>query len=284
MAGPLTTQPDGVDRSAVVGGVRLHFRDWGPRSGPPVLLVHGIMGHSREWDAVTSALAIRHRVVAVDLPGHGESDRSDRYTAEGYADVLAALAVQEDLAPTTIIGHSLGAIVACVLAAARTDLVDRLVVLDVGPDVFETDLGRRIPDVLDELAEASYASVVDAVDQWLSDNPRARPHLTRHFVEHGLVTRDDGRLVWRFDARRLARFTIDGVTSSQIWAAIDAIVAPTLVVRGQYSTALSRPTAQAMLQRLWAGYLAEIPGAGHDLAVENPEDVTAVVAPFLPQP
>lgn len=71
------------------------------------------------------------------------------------------------------------------------------------------------------------------------------------------------------------------MTSSQIWAAIDAIVAPTLVVRGQYSAALSRTTAQAMLQRLWAGYLAEIPEAGHDLAVERPEDVTAVIAPFL---
>src|SRR5690606_27659276 len=111
----------------------LHHRESGSGT-PPVIVLHGIMGHAREWDVLVAALATRHRVVAVDQRGHGESDWATEYTATAMGRDVAGLVERHGLAPVDLIGHSLGGMVAAVCAAERPELVRRLVLVDVGPD------------------------------------------------------------------------------------------------------------------------------------------------------
>jgi pimeloyl-ACP methyl ester carboxylesterase len=114
-------------------GVRLAGTDCGG-AGPPVLLLHGLGGHTGEWNETASWLTTSHRVVALDARGHGESERrpADVSLDARVADVTFAIE-ELQLAPATVIGQSLGAITALLVASERPDLVEALVVVDASP-------------------------------------------------------------------------------------------------------------------------------------------------------
>ncbi|MEV7199036.1 alpha/beta fold hydrolase [Streptomyces griseoluteus] len=115
-----------------VGGVRLAYRVWGPPEGPPLVLLPALGEVSGDWDTVAAELAQRRRVYAVDLRGHGDSGRPGTYSLELMrADVLGFLDAL-GLDRTGLVGHSMGGIVAYLVAAARPGRVDRLVLEDVG--------------------------------------------------------------------------------------------------------------------------------------------------------
>ncbi len=97
-------------------GTRIAFTIDG--SGPPLLLLHGITESRHSWDPLVPRLATRHTVVAVDLRGHGESDLRPPYDAAACAADVGAVAAAAGLENPAIIGHSLGAAVATIYAAA----------------------------------------------------------------------------------------------------------------------------------------------------------------------
>jgi pimeloyl-ACP methyl ester carboxylesterase len=97
--------------------IRLAIREW-EGEGRPVLCLHGLASNARWWDLVADDLAPRHRVVAVDLRGHGLSDRPEHgYSFPEVADDLVALAEALNLESPAVVGHSWGASVALWLAA-----------------------------------------------------------------------------------------------------------------------------------------------------------------------
>jgi len=272
-----------TDHTTHVNGLRLHHREWGDPLAPPVLVLHGIMGHSREWDVLTAALAERFHVFAVDQRGHGESAWAPDYSVDALAADLVGLVRRVAVAPVRLVGHSLGGMASLVTTADRPDLVERLVLVDVGPETLSSPWGRdELPGMLSGLAETSYADPRDAVDEWLEGDPLAREPLVRHYVTHCLVRGADGRWHWRFDGHGLARQAVTGfVTEARLWDAVDRVRVPTLLVRGEHSTLLTRDAADRTVRRLADGRLVEITGGGHDLGVERPEAVTDAVRAFL---
>ena len=90
--------------------LRLHYVDWGNPTAPPLLLVHGGRDHCRNWDWVATALRRDWHVLAPDLRGHGDSQWSPdgNYSMSAYIYDLAQLIHQQELAPVTIVAHSLG--------------------------------------------------------------------------------------------------------------------------------------------------------------------------------
>jgi len=116
---------------ANVGGVRLHYVEAG--SGPPVVLLHGFPETHRSWDAQLPALSPKHRVVAPDLRGYGESDRPEAgYDIDTLADDVAGLVRHLDDGPVSLVGHDWGGAIAWHTAARHPELVSRLIVID-GP-------------------------------------------------------------------------------------------------------------------------------------------------------
>ena len=125
-----------------VDGVRLHVRETGGPHAPPVLMLHGMMGHAREWDTLATALADRFRVIALDQRGHGESDHAHDYGVDVMvADTLAVI-TRLGLVRPHLIGHSMGGMIGMVLAAEHPDAVDRLIVIDIAPPSLTTEWGR----------------------------------------------------------------------------------------------------------------------------------------------
>lgn len=129
---PSAYPPDMVDqRSVHVGEVRLAYQTSGPPDAPPLVLLHALGEDATDWEAVVPALARSRRVYALDLRGHGRSDWPGDYSLElMQADVLRFLNAL-GLGPVDLIGHSMGGIVAYLLAEDHPQRVSRLVLEDV---------------------------------------------------------------------------------------------------------------------------------------------------------
>ncbi|MEV0690282.1 alpha/beta fold hydrolase [Streptomyces sp. NPDC050388] len=118
-------------RSVDVGGIRLAYQVSGPQDAPPLVLVHALGEDATDWDQVVPAFARSRRVYALDLRGHGRSDWPGDYSLELMrADVLQFLDAL-GLNRVDLIGHSLGGIVAYLLAQDHPQRVSRLVLEDV---------------------------------------------------------------------------------------------------------------------------------------------------------
>lgn len=115
------------------GGIRLAYRLAGPASAPPLVLLHGLGEESSYWDEVAAALAQSWRVYGVDLRGHGSSDWPGTYSIQLMADDMVRFLDALGLPSVTLVGHSMGAVVAYVLASQHPARITRLVLEDPAP-------------------------------------------------------------------------------------------------------------------------------------------------------
>src|SRR5688572_16782554 len=125
-----------VSRTFISQRLRLHYLDWGNPEKPPLLLVHGGRDHARSWDWTAEALRDDWHVIALDHRGHGDSEwvSDGNYQASDMVYDVAQLVHQLDLAPVTIVAHSLGANVSTRYAGIYPEAVRRLVAIEgLGP-------------------------------------------------------------------------------------------------------------------------------------------------------
>jgi pimeloyl-ACP methyl ester carboxylesterase len=223
---------------------RLAGLDFGG-AGPSVLLLHGLGGRADEWAATAAGLADRARVNSFDARGHGDSERrpADVTPAAHVAD--AAFVIQQrGLAPATVVGQSYGGLIAFMLAAARPELVERLVVAEATPEP-----GDR--SIVDEFERALRAGPAD----WASG-----------------VTEGDEEVIVQ---------TLREAVEEDRWELWGRIRCPTLVVRGERGE-VSRDGARRMVDRLGDARLVELPGAGHNLHLDRPREWLDALRGFLP--
>jgi pimeloyl-ACP methyl ester carboxylesterase len=194
--------------------LRLHYVDWGNPSAPPLLLLHGGRDHCRNWDWVAAALRDEYHIIAPDLRGHGDSawSASGHYTMASYIYDLTQLIHQQELAPVSIVAHSLGGNIASRYAGIYPDAVRRLVVIEgIGPPPRPPDakpsrpIDQRMRDWIDEQRSLSgrlprrYASIEDALRRMQEENPHLSAEQARHLTQHGVNQNEDGTYSWKFD-------------------------------------------------------------------------------------
>ncbi|MFI8913292.1 alpha/beta fold hydrolase [Streptomyces sp. NPDC053513] len=136
---------DPAVRTVTVDGVRLAHRVTGAEDAPPVVLVHGRGENSTTWTEIAEDLAVDHRVYAVDLRGHGLSDRPGRYGFEDFRDELGGFLKALGLTGATVVAHSMGAGAAHLLAQSEPGLIGRLV-LEEAPAFVPLDPPRPVAE------------------------------------------------------------------------------------------------------------------------------------------
>ena len=117
----------------VVGGIRLVYDESGRPESPPMVLLHALGERGSDWATVRARFSESFHVLTIDLRGHGDSDWPGIYSFKAMRDDVIGVLEQLGLGPTILVGHSMGGVVAYLVAMQRPDLVERLVVEDVPP-------------------------------------------------------------------------------------------------------------------------------------------------------
>jgi pimeloyl-ACP methyl ester carboxylesterase len=138
--GAEVTEPGG--RIFNLEGGDLQVAEHGPRTAPPIVLIHCFSCAMNWWDGMVPLLERDHRVVTVDLLGHGGSEKpGSGYTPQNQATVVAEALQRLDVSDATVVGHSLGGSVTVALSEQDPELVGRAVIIDMPPDGSYGDLG-----------------------------------------------------------------------------------------------------------------------------------------------
>ncbi|GAT72739.1 hydrolase or acyltransferase [Microbacterium sp. HM58-2] len=255
---------------------------------PRVTLLHGAGLNAHTWD--TTALALRHPLLAIDLAGHGDSSwREDLdYTPRTLAvDVAAALDAWTD-APQLVVGQSLGGLTGAALAAARPDLVAELIVVDITPGI-DVSAG---PSVLREF----YAGPTDFATR---DELVARAIAfgfggTRPETERGVFlntrVRPDGRVEWKHHFAHLAAQALAshdaGAPASPSalheagWADLAGATTPITLVRATRGF-VTEADADELARRLPDARIVAI-DATHNVQETAPKELAALIASAVP--
>jgi pimeloyl-ACP methyl ester carboxylesterase len=263
-----------IDRYIVVNGLRLHLLDWGGTGRTPLLLLHGFTGHAHAWDTLSIALQPHFHVYALDQRGHGESDPADVYNPVAAFDDLSGVIEQLESMLLILVGLSMGGRNAMYFTAKRPDLVQKLVIVDIGPEIS----ARAAQPAVGPPEPETWESIEQAAQYLYRGNPNPGIHYYRWVVSHSLRARPDGALVWTWHPSVKERRTQADV---DWWAIVRAITVPTLVLRGEQSHVLDRHVAERMGKELPKGRFVEIPRAIHTLHEDNPEAVLAALREFL---
>jgi pimeloyl-ACP methyl ester carboxylesterase len=169
-----------VEKLEVANGVSVAYRAEG--AGAPLLLIHGITEDHRAWDELAPALARDHRVVRVDLPGHGQSSALPEYSAQTLALPVVAFAEKLGLERPRVVGHSLGGLVATLFAA----LAPARSVVNVDQPLRLGGFIERVRAVAPRLRGPDFAAALDAELNDLAGPAlpaRIRAELGRYRVE-----------------------------------------------------------------------------------------------------
>lgn len=123
-------------------GGEMQVAEYGPRNAPPIVLIHCFSCAMDWWDGMVPLLERDHRVVTVDLLGHGGSEKpGSGYTPQNQAEVVAEALERLGVKDATVVGHSLGGSVGVALSEQSPQMVDRLTIVDMPPDDSYGDLG-----------------------------------------------------------------------------------------------------------------------------------------------
>ena len=271
--------------SATLHGHEVIYRIAG--SGPPVVLIHGMVNSSRHWQEVALRLADRHTVIAPDLIGHGDSatPRGD-YSLGAHAAVIRDLLTAIGVGPATIVGHSLGGGVAMQFFWQFPQRVERLVLVSsggLGREVSPLLRGAALPGAAAAVWGVAHPRVLAAIDD-VAD--RLGSGGGRRGVYLRAVTRAL-RPLQATGARRAFLQTLRSVIDArgQKGSATDRLYllgpVPTMIVWGERDQTIPLGHGRTAHEQIPNSRFETLPRAAHFPHLEDPEGLAAVLADFV---
>jgi len=265
-------------RWATVDGHRLRYVRTG--QGPAVVLVHGFGSSLYTWKGVIPALAARHEVVALDLPGFGESDQPPGLSFEDFPRAVLGLMDALGIEKASLVGNSMGGATVAVLAAGRQERVSALVLVDsagfnLGPSERPGMVSFAMSSAGGILARLpGKRLVVDAsLRQVFHDPALVTPE---RLSEYLAAARRPGT----FPAIRSLGVSLAG-REAEVARALPRIVAPTLVLWGGDDRWIPPAHADRFVAAIPGARKVVIPACGHVPQEEKPDEVARLVLPFL---
>ncbi len=267
-----------------VGSGQLEVVERGPRSGAPIVLIHCFTCAINYWDGMIPLLARRHRVIAVDLLGHGGSEKpASGYSVPDQANAVAEVLGRLGVRDAEVVGHSLGGPVAFALAEQSPQLVNRLVAIDSIPDTSYGDVGF--------IGELPFKPVIGEALWRIKPDFSIRDGLKVAFAPGFPVpdafVEDVKRMT--YSAYTGSHDAFDEYTGEEpLSERAAAIGKPLLAIMGAEEQIASDPSASlAAYREAYPEAVTKlIAGAGHSPNVEKPAETAALVLGFeqLPAP
>lgn len=272
--------------ATLASGQALSVIRWGD-ADPEIVFLHGGGQNAHTWDSVIVALG--RPALAIDLPGHGRSDRRGDGNYGPWENALAVAQVIEQMAPNAlgVVGMSLGGATNTRLAATRPDLVRHAVIVDVTPSV--NDEGRVMtPEQRGTVALVSGPPTYESFEAVFEVTMAASPFRTepgvRRGLRHNMVRLVDGRWRWRYDIGGSAEPSAasrDWVDFTPMWDDVGTITVPTMLMVGGESVFVLPEDIDEFRRRLPSVRVESVPGAGHAIQSDQPAALVALLNDFL---
>ncbi len=242
--------------------------------GPPVALLHGLLGAGQNFGAVQKALAARgRRVLALDLRNHGSSPHAPTMSYPEMAADVAETLRAAGAWPAAVVGHSMGGKTAMALALAHGEGVERLLVADIAPVSYGTPLFTRYVEAMRAIPLRSGLTRREADAALVPAVPEAA---LRGFLLQNLLFQEDPPR-WRVNLPAIAaQMEVLGGWPDPP----GRYDGPVLVLAGDRSNYV-RPESRAAFRRLFPAVRFASISAGHWVHAENPVDFLAQVVAFL---
>ena len=278
----MTTTVQPTDEMITANGMNFHYLDWGNQGKPKLLLLHGLRGHCHSWDDVAARFCGDYQVLALDQRGRGETDWAPRgdYSTDAFVADLEEFCYTVGFEDFTLIGHSMGGRNSIAFAGRNPGMLEKLVIVDIGPDVDPAG-SARITRELVEVPE-EFDSFEDAFQHVNSQNRFASEPVMRRRLAYQTKELPSGRTGWRYDPEiREQRRNGSGAPPPDLWTPLSGVTCPTLIVRGSETDTLSMDVANRMVETLADGRLVQVERAAHMVFEDNPEDFNGALADFL---
>lgn len=253
-------------------------------TGPPVLILHGLLGMSDNWMSVGRALAqAGFSVHLLDLRNHGRSPHANSHRYTDMAEDLFEYLEYHDLDQVAIVGHSMGGKLAMIFALLTPEKVRRLVVVDIAPvdyrlpgNSFHQQLIATLLGI-DLSRHSTLRSIYEDLANRLGD-----PKLTMFLAKN--ITKLDppnGGYVWRCNLPVLQRYLSHLMVGFADLEAHAPFPAPTLFLKGNLSSYVL-PGHEPERQKFFPhSQVLGIDGAGHWLHSDNPQATVTALLSFL---
>jgi pimeloyl-ACP methyl ester carboxylesterase len=271
-------------------GLTVYVYDAGAGTATPMLLTHGLGDEADTWRHLITPLSAGRRVVALDLPGFGRSDKPKRpYTIPFFQNVVIELLDTLGIQRAILVGHSLGAVLAHSVALNYPERVERLILID-GSLVARSQkvdlatmlflipgLGEWLYTRLRRDPQAAYQTLAPYYGR-LDELPEAdRTFLFQRVNER--VWSDGQRRTFFSTFRNLARW-LPG-QQQDLASRLSTLGIPTLVVWGEADRINSIENGRALAELQPTARLVVVPGAGHDVHQENAGAVLEAIRSWM---
>ncbi|HET7267865.1 MAG TPA: alpha/beta hydrolase [Oleiagrimonas sp.] len=262
---------------------------WGPADAPPLLALHGWLDNAASYAGLAPYLIDQRRVIALDMPGHGHSDhlppQTRRYHIVDQVDHVLDVADALGLDQFDLLGHSLGAGIASLTAAAAPDRIKHLLLIEgLGP------LADDGTNTLDRWRKAhrqrqrangkprTFVSIDEAISARIAVDG-LQPDEVRPIVERNLQATDGG-FTWRSDSR-LRRPTLLRTDETQVRRLLVGIQAPTLLMLSKPATPYLPPAQLRERADQVREIRVEHIDGPHHLHLRHPRQVAECVSGFM---
>lgn len=251
----------------------LHSRIEG--EGRPLIIIHGFIGMSDNWKSFGSLYAAEgFQVHMVDLRNHGKSAHSDEFNYTAMSNDILEYCQHYNLSNIDIIGHSMGGKVAMLFATTHPEMVEKLIVADIGPKYY----APHHQDILAGLNAVDFSAKPDRAQVEETLYPFIPDFGTRQFLMKNLFWKEPGQLDFRFN---LPVFNAKIESIGEALPEENHFDKPTMFIRGGNSKYVLDTDLPEIKKQFPNFELATIPNVGHWLHAENPKLFFEETARFL---
>lgn len=243
-----------------------------------VVIVHGLFGQARNWNAIARKLANQYRVVTVDLRNHGQSGWDPDMTYQAMAGDLAELIGDLSKDPVHLVGHSMGGKASMMLALSdQADCVRDLVVVDIAPVSYDNDY----TDYISAMRAVDFSKITRRSEVEEAIFPGVKDKGVCQFLAQNVVhNKESGLMEWQVNIDAIAQHIAD-ITGWPENENLTPFKRDVLVISGAkspYTNEQSREKTKLLFPK---AAFTSIKDAGHWVHAEKPEAVLLTLSAFL---
>lgn len=240
--------------------------------GQPLLILHGLFGHSDNWQTHAKKLAEYYQVILIDQRNHGHSDWSDAFSYDLLAEDLHELITDLGLQKIILLGHSMGGKTVMRYAQLYPEGIEKLIVVDMGVKAYPP----HHTDILEGLSKVDLTVVKSRSEVEAILLPYVPVDGTRQFLMKNLYWKEKTQLAWRMNVPVLER------EMEAILAAVpsDEVMIQTLFIRGALSRYITDEDIPELEDQFPDSDVITVPNAGHWVHAEAPEAFINAVLEF----